>query len=763
MKRAWIWLLSAALLLGGCGSQDGYTDQNEEGGSTDGQKSMGRYLEEDMSLPEGGDQDYQTAMQALEDGSLAILGQNSGLSVSSDGGETWEKRDVSWLQEFQQNQMYITDLALAPSGAAAAVYIGDTAADDTEEDLSYSYLYADAEGNASDLEIPRMEYEIYCLWFGTDSRLYGCGLDGKVYRIDETDGSLEELLDTGGLVDSLGFTDRYLIAFSSEGVSLYDLENGTQEEDKVLNDFIMDDRTVSMGLGTETDNYTVLAVQGEQADVIYVAFSKGLYRHVIGGAAMEQVIDGNLTSLGDPQMGKGGLAVLADDEFAVLYPTTKLCRYVYDGTIPTVPEEEIRIYSLTEDYTVRQAVSLFQREHPEVYVRYEMGMSGSDGMTEEDAIRNLNTELLSGNGPDLLVLDGLPGSSYRRKGVLADVSGLVDSMAGESALLSNIVDAFREDGAVYSLPLRFRLPMILGGIDAVNQVTDLKTLADVQESLRQEHPEGSILGFMTEEEALYTLGLVSSSAWTDENGAVDEEALTEFLTQARRIYQTEAAGFSAEELEDYVQNYREAWSTDVSGEGHYYANASASALDVAMGQQVLAVGSVSGMSSDFNLISTVAGQGDSLSYGAWNGQVQNGFLPVTQVGITEGAADRELAQEFFCFLFSEQLQDLELPGGFPVNEASFDRMAAAPSGQEASSIAVAGDSGETFSLDIVWASEEDFQKLKEISIAVDTLCTGDSALEQAVYEVGPDALNGKMSVEDAVGEICRRAAIYLAE
>ena len=264
------------------------------------------------------------------------------------------------------------------------------------------------------------------------------------------------------------------------------MENGTQEEDKVLNDFIMDDRTVSMGLGTETDNYTVLAVQGEQADVIYVAFSKGLYRHVIGGAAMEQVIDGNLTSLGDPQMGKGGLAVLADDEFAVLYPTTKLCRYVYDGTIPTVPEEEIRIYSLTEDYTVRQAVSLFQREHPEVYVRYEMGMSGSDGMTEDAALDCLNTELLSGNGPDLLVLDGLPGSSYRRKGVLADVSGLVDSMAGESALLSNIVDAFREDGAGLQSSSSFPAAHDTGrGQMAVNQVTDLKTLADVQESLRQ--------------------------------------------------------------------------------------------------------------------------------------------------------------------------------------------------------------------------------------------------------------------------------------
>ena len=192
---------------------------------------------------------------------------------------------------------------------------------------------------------------------------------------------------------------------------------------------------------------------------------------------------------------------------------------------------------------------------------------------------------------------------------------------------------------------------------------------------------------------------------------VDEEALTEFLTQARRIYQTEAAGFSAEELEDYVQNYREAWSTDVFGEGHYYANASAKCAGC--GDGTAGAGGregVSGMSSDFNLISTRGrNKGDSLSYEAWNGQVQNGFLPVTQVGITEGAADRELAQEFFCFLFSEQLQDLELPGGFPVNKASFDRMAAAPSGQEASSIAVAGDSGETFSLDIVWASEEDFR------------------------------------------------------
>ena len=85
---------------------------------------------------------------------------------------------------------------------------------------------------------------------------------------------------------------------------------------------------------------------------------------------------------------------------------------MYDPEIAATPEEEIRIYSLYENYTIRQAVSLYQKSHPEVYVNYEVGISGEDGMTEEDAVRNLNTRLASGSGPDLLVLDGLPKSSY---------------------------------------------------------------------------------------------------------------------------------------------------------------------------------------------------------------------------------------------------------------------------------------------------------------------------------------------------------------
>ena len=179
--------------------------------------------------------------------------------------------------------------------------------------------------------------------------------------------------------------------------------------------------------------------QGEQGDVIYFACSGGLYRHVLGGTAVEQIVDGNLSSMGDPKMFLAGLAVLPDNEFAVLYTNGKMYRYTYDPDVPTVPEEQVSVYSLNENYAIRQAVSLFQKQHPETYVRYEVGLNTGSGMTSEDAIKNLNTRIMSGSGPDLLVLDGLPRRSYEEKGVLMELSEIAAGMSGEEELFSNLV------------------------------------------------------------------------------------------------------------------------------------------------------------------------------------------------------------------------------------------------------------------------------------------------------------------------------------
>ena len=74
----------------------------------------------------------------------------------------------------------------------------------------------------------------------------------------------------------------------------------------------------------------------------------------------------------------------------------------------------------------------------------------------------------------------------------------------------------------------------MGDPDTVKGITDLASVADAVERLRQEHPQGAITRQITEEQVLYTLGLSCSGAWLREDGSIDEAKLTEFLTQAKR-------------------------------------------------------------------------------------------------------------------------------------------------------------------------------------------------------------------------------------
>ena len=122
--------------------------------------------------------------------------------------------------------------------------------------------------------------------------------------------------------------------------------------------------------------------------------------------------------------------------------------------------------------------------------------------------------------------------------------------------------------------------------------------------------------------------------------------------------------------------------------------------------------------------------------------------------------------DFFCYLFGREFQDLDLPDGLPVNQASFAQLQESGSEDEnAVSFAVMteGGGGDLFSVDVYQASAEHFARLQEMAETVSAVGNGESAIEDAVLESGPKALNGSASVEDTVAEIVQKAAIYLAE
>lgn len=834
--RKWTALFCAGVMavtsLAGCGGGSGEKnsmEKNEGNGDvelTAAEKSMGRYLEEEVLVPEVSDQpEYYAApwLGKRDDGKVVMADKNLGIYTSEDHGESWEAAGCPWSELWENT--YISDIALSPDGAAAIVGVlfeeeseggdetegssgseaapesagekadgikgemedvegepeesagaeegsGGEADDGTEgygvEVEENRYYYVDPEGTITEIPFDGgADEEITKFAFDRQGRLYGFGFESRGYLFDLEAGTAKKLFEGEGLIDSVCFTEQYMVAFTSRNeVILFDLEKGMPvEDDRTLQDFVTEN--VGSSGGSVEWGYDIIATSGEEGDILYLAFQGGLYRHVIGGTVMEQIIDGSITAFGDPSAELLAMEMLPDNEFIVLYTGRKLYKYTYDPDVPSVPEHELKVYSLVENDSLRQAVSLFQKEHQDVYVRYEIGMTGDDSITKEDAIRNLNTKILAGEGPDIMLLDGLSQDSYVEKGVLADVSGLVEEMSGEEALFPNIVETCRKDGKLYALPIRVQVPMMAGRADYVEKIEDLESLADVVEEIREEKPEGAVLGLAPAEGLLRVLSLTSKGAWADETGAVDEEALTEFLTAAKRIWQAEISGVD-ERLLEHSANYGGgiAWE-----EGMEYAAVSERAVSIGMKQQLLAVGKVCRVDFDYDVLTSVAGQEEDFRFGFWNGQVENGLIPDGMAGLLSNSAEDELAIAFYRFLYGRKLQDMDLTGGLPVNMASFDTFAVNPymdpdgfmEDNVAGALVVSDDMGDTYHVDLIWPDEEDFGKLKDTVSGLRVVNAGDAAIEEAVYEVGREVLESDMTVEEAVREIVKRSAIYLAE
>lgn len=744
---------------GGCGKAGKTEWEAADAGEiieTDSVNGMGRYVENSLQFPV--DMERSSALFLQKDGSILCydMAERNGLMRSKDSGISWE-HDSRY--ELEGNDDEIDRIVFGPDGDSVITYGKGDKKPYTDSYAAYSYTYKKASDEMEQIlelspTISDGKFEQFA--FSPDGKLYAADNMGSVFQIDKESGSQQKLFGVGPRVTSLMAGKQYIIAATWEGIHIYNNENGELEEHiDVLNEFF---QTQGILFAWLSDAFPVIFREEEGKNSVLFVCGKGLYRYVVGGNVVEQLIDGGLGNFSNPGSQLKGFLEQEDGSFLILYSGNEMMHYVYREDIPSMPDIELDVYSLRENDAVLSAIHKYQKEHSDVYIRYEIGMTGEDGVTYEDAVKNLNTRILAKDGPDVIVLDDMSIDTYIEKGVLADLSEVFESIS-EKDYLTNITNIFCGKDGKFAVPARFAVPVIVGEKDILNSVSDIGGLADAAKAMREDKNTGNIVGIYTPEELLEILTPGMWPQLVNEDG-VNREELQEFLSHAKQIYETEQEGYTEEmKLE---MNGAYSYGTDIE-DPFSISKGIVGIQDFVTEKTSCELGYAASFYTYAEMAAILRHDLEkTFTYAPAGGKKV--FRPFMILGMTANSSQPELAADFIKSVLSEENQVDGI--GYPVNrkaiEEQLQEYANTPEKKYGES-GLTTESGDVVTMTVFPLSGAECRQVVTFLEELDTPDTLDEQTRELLSELAEDALTGTKSVEDTVNEIVGRIQLCIQE
>ncbi|MCZ8520333.1 MULTISPECIES: ABC transporter substrate-binding protein [Paenibacillus] len=120
------------------------------------------------------------------------------------------------------------------------------------------------------------------------------------------------------------------------------------------------------------------------------------------------------------------------------------------------------------------AVKKFKEQHPDIDLQIQSFKQPGEKWGAGDLekyVKTTNTALLSGKGADLIEVTDLPVAKNVNKELLLDMNPMLeqDQTLNKSQLQTNVLNALRVNGALYSMPAGFFLRAFVGDGDALKR------------------------------------------------------------------------------------------------------------------------------------------------------------------------------------------------------------------------------------------------------------------------------------------------------
>ena len=841
-------------ILGDCAKGSNETSDAKEANDTE--SAMGRYLGEEIALPEGVKRILD--IQLMNDGNISgIMGTDEGqmaIWTTSDYGQTWnEQYDLSVGDTETE---FISDATMCKDGSV--LYILFKMAGTT---ISEEYWKIDGNGDKSKLDIALPEVEgmagsvsgaVFAQVDEGDSsagddtvmsRQFVMGADGEIQSSDvNEEGAVDGTEAQNGIVDEtneadesngqseaegelgveaesitnfnmmdgqdtirkfrVGDDDEVIIETTMNKVYRVDLATGEilKEYPVVEDGYIIGASIVASKVYIETDaglncydlatgdsvdlsealvnqvasnssndrNYmyidqgglSITTKPGDTSGSLYLADTTGVYRQGEAGTVLELIIDASLTALSMPNTAVRKLFALADDTFLVYtvsddYGDNHLYRYAYSAEAKTTPESEIKVYSLEDNTEIRQALALYQKANPDVMVTLQVGMTGEEGITSSDALNTLNTEIMAGKGPDLLVLDGMPIDSYVEKGILADISDVVNKIDEESGILAAVKDN-------YAIASRFSVPYMQGDAKYIDAIKDITTLNEAAKATREDNPDKkSISGYSLDEMMKY-LYKVYVNNFITADGKLDKASLQTFMEQAKAIVVSrevkKAEGnqspMEAEGAETII--YRGFDSNE--------DDAMSAAIELLFEEAIIGRGQIRTQ----NDLATIIALNEkmNLKYRLLTDDAgENIILTNTTLGINSKSEHIEETKKFLSFCLGKEAQMSTQKMGLPVNQEALSETLNQDFEQIGFMSSGIMDDGTTKNAELTVnkPSDADIKEFEESILGPTKVGYSDRIVEDIVIEQLVSFIEERATLESAVEAVDKKVSLYLAE
>lgn len=725
MKKAAGILLSAILaigVLGGCGKDVAQEKPREP--------ERGRYVQLDCPLPE------EWANQTVKQ----IFTSEDKVHVLT----AMQQEENTFLQEWELQEETFTEVTgewLASLAIPCETWVDMQLMQDEDNQYLYvrlvndghyeGHLWKEESGDA--VEITPQKWTVPDETYGSYEYILGIGLlpDGMLAAVTYLSVDIINGED-GNILNSHNVTMGYGEMVITDATSLYLSTTGNDGRigglEKWSGETLENVETISLPVKS------VIQFCALEDGTLVMAADEGIFRYNIVSETWDKLMEGSETDFALTTSWCVGLTALTDGRIYALFRhengSTSLVWYQYDPNAVIEVTEELTLYTVIENPMLQQAAVLYHRAHPEVLITveyvYEQYYRGEPDY--EQVYQTLNTSLMGEDAPDILVMDHLKYEAYSEKGLLVDISDIVDPMEESGELMSNITGVYaQEDGKRYVVPLQFGFPLALGRDIPADDMASLERLSAFLAGKQDSYFGELTVNELVDQFYPYFAGKIVA------DGELDREALSQTLKQLKDVADNSGI-LVTRDRDDFRHNI---WDIPFQ--------------------------------SKLN-IETVDGFWDCMLPMAMREYIQGEFsgfekcfVPHMMIGVNARSSYLDTAKDFIRFALSEEAQNSEFYNGFPVNKSAFDALAAADRSDLAMETALITEDGGMETFQILDYSQEIAKELAEICKGLNRPAVEDVKIREELIDALPGYLSGSKSLEETLDTIEGGLRMYLAE